>query len=469
MNTTRNVSTIILLGIGLIATAGAQQSKQLESRLDVSRNQRIVLKGFNGAEFDVQTWDRPEAYVNVRVRFSSSNDEAEKEYIEQVRITQEISGRNVVFEFDQPSVDAGFSFKRLLSFKFNTYVRKEIKGEVFLPAENAFSTDLRYGKLKVDGVRGDLDIESRSSTIDVSNCSQISSIGNDYGTTTVTKGGGDARFENKSGKLAIEDFDGALDINAPYANVMVKQSTHDVRVRSQSGTVMLRNIGKNVSVHAPYSTVGIENIGGFVTLSNKSGSVTIEDVDGIEVDGPYSTIDVKNVRGKSKERMKISTQSGRIRLENGTGDLMVRAPYTNVSLKGVSGSVELESRSATVHAEDVRGDWNSRTQYSSVDLRGQGGNIVRIENNSGTVDVDLTGPVSQLEITNSYADVNIRTPKGLNAKLRLKAEYGSISSFLPVESEKMGSGAISIGTVGSGEGTFTVQTKSGNIRITEKR
>ena len=224
-----------------------------------------------------------------------------------------------------------------------------------------------------------------------------------------------------------------------------------------------------MTIVAPYSNVRVEKAGGMVSVKDKSGSVTVQDVDGVTIDAPYSTIDVKNVRGAGGKVVSLASQSGRITVDHATGPMSINAPYTAVELRSITGNVELDSKSGSVEADDVRGNWKSRTEYSTIRLIGLHSETVLIENKSGSVDVDLAATTRSLEIFNSYSDVRVSVPKGLDAQVRLKAEYGSISSFFPIGSETMGSGALSIGSVGSGAGVFTIENKSGNIRVTEKR
>ncbi len=465
----RNRITFVIIATVLLATcAAAQKTKDLTAWAGVTSEQAIRLEGFRGADLVVRTWDQPRAEVRLSIGIEMSSESAETEYIQEVRLEQDSSPGSVVFTLHQPSIDIGLTFRNLFKLRFNTYAKKEIRGEVFLPKENAFFADARYGKLDVEGLGGPVEIESRSSLVDVRSCAQLATIQNNYGTTSIVESGGHLTLHNQSGKVDVTNFNGTLDVTARYATVTAEKVTGSVDIESQSGSVTLLQVGSDVVIDAPYSNIVVEEVSGSVSLTSKSGSVRVSSVRALEIDAPYSTVDVQDVKGMPSRKVTITGQSGKISMKAIAASVEIRSPYTNIDLTDIDGDVDLSTKSGNVRASNVKGNWTSRTEYSRLTLQQLSSDRVLIENKSGGVDVGLARTPERVVIVNEYADVNLTIPKGLDAEVRLKAEYGSITSDLPVQVETMGSGALALGKTGTGKGTMNIEAKSGNIRIREK-
>jgi len=450
----------------MVSVATAQKTKHLESWADVKPGDAIALEEFRGADLVIRTWDRPKVEVRLNIRFESSSEEEEQEYVDEVRIERDLASGSVVFRLNQPSSSKGLTLKNLLHLRFSTYIKKEIRGEVFLPKENAFRVEAKYGKLDLEGIDGPVEVESQSNLVDIRSCSQLVTVKNNYGTTVIDKCGGKLSISNKSGKVNIDDFTGSLNIDAKYSTITVDKVSNMVDIESQSGSVMVKNAGEHVIVNAPYSTITVEKVKGSATIIGKSGSVGVSDVIGLKVDAPYSTIEAQDVTGNGAAI--ITGQSGKISLARIASAVDIQSPYTNIDLSDIVGEVRLGTKSGNVRASRVRGNWTSLTEYTRLTISDLQAPNVLIENKNGGIEVGLTTIPKSVEIVNSYGDVNLKLPRGLNADVRLNAEYGTISSGIDVAVEKIESGAIALGKVGSGAGTLSIETKSGNIRIQEK-
>ena len=462
-------ATLALLAVMLVTSSGqAQQTKDLNIHADVTAQQSIRLEEFRGAELSVRTWDKSRVEVRVTVRIEMSDSDDEKTYIKEVKLDQSQSDGQIVIRLVQPDINNGFSFGNLFKLKFKNYIRKEIRGEVLVPKANAFSVEANYGKLDVEGIDGPVELSCRSGQVDVRSCMNLERISNDYGTTVIGGSGGNLSLDNRSGRIDIKTFTGTLNIKAPYATINAEKVSGRADVESQSGSVSLPTVGSDVMVNAPYSTIVVEKVEGDARITGKSGSVRVNGVRGLQVDAPYSTIDADNVKGVQGEPVIITGQSGRIALSRVSSGVDVQSPYTNIDLSDIGGDVRLGTKSGTVRASKVKGNWTSLTEYSRLTVTELGGKKVLVENKSGGVDIELMTVPDMVEIVNSYADVRLEIPKGLDADVRLKAEYGEIESDLSVKVEKMGSGAISLGKAGAGKGSLSIETKSGSVRVREK-
>lgn len=462
------------LSIVLFAAAAifpvSEKNREIERRIVTEPSQKIELNGFNGSKIEFKSWDKNEVYIKLNVSISSSSEEYEDEYIKTVGVSDKSSTSAVTIIFDELDTKfrEGFSIRKLFNLEFSSYVRKDVRGEIYVPKSNALYMDLKYGSLSLEDMKGELELDGQSNTLQLRNCSATKTIRNNYGKTTLDDCGGSLRLESQSGTVKVDDFNGTLDIDAKYSNITVNRVSGSAKIRSQSGTLTIEDVQKDLSVESDYSTLTVNRVTGFVDVSNKSGKIRIKTVDGVQVDGLYSNIDIASVSGKSNKPLKVRGQSGRLHVTDAVGNLVIDNPYSTMNLKNVKGNVDISSQSARITAEKITGDWDSKTMYSTILVYGLTAQNVSISNKSNPVDIELVSKPTKVHVNNEYGNVTVSLPSGFSGDVRLKATYGKIRSDLPVEVEDMGSGAIAIGKMGSGNGSMRIETTSGNIKVTQR-
>lgn len=458
--------------LSLLALGGPgsenERSRDLERRAAVKPDQRVEVLGLRGSEIEFVSWDEPAVLVKLQLSVSSSDNDWEEDYLKDVRLEVDSSDDRVVVKFVEPDQNksSGSWIKKLLTFNWN--VSKDIRGKVYVPRKNAFTTDMRYGSVTLDGVQGDVRLIGQSNTVRIKDCPRLMEIDNDYGRTTIERSGGVLDLSGKSGNVMITDFRGELVVDAPYATVSISNIDKGLTLSAKSGTVTVSDVVGNTKIDADYSRVTVSRVAGYVDVSDKSGTVRIRTVEGVQVDAAYSSVEITDVSGKQGTPIVIRGQSGHLSLVRAVGDTKIDNSYSSMELADIKGNIDVRGQSASIDAEDITGDWKSETGYTSVRARRLRAQSVIVSNSSNEVDLELLSVPNRLEIRNSYGNVEVELPKGLSAKVRLKADYGSVKSDLPLEVDTMGSGAIAIGTVGSGAGTFTIEAKSGGVRVRQR-
>ena len=461
------MSLLALLAIGGPG-GGVEQSRDLERRASVGPNQRVEVLGLRGSEIEFISWDEPAVLVKLQISVSSSDEDWESDYLRDVALEVDSSGDKMVVKFVEPHQkrSSGSWIKKLLTFNWN--VSKDIRGKVYVPRKNAFTTDLRYGSVTLDGVQGDVRLNGQSNTVRIKDCPRLVEIDNDYGRTTIVRSGGTLDLSGKSGDVTINDFRGELVVDAPYSTVSIGGVEKTLTLSAKRGTVTVSGVGGNTKIDADYSRVSVSRVAGYLEVSDKSGSVRVRTVEGIQVDAAYSDVEISDVSGKQGTPIVIRGMSGRLSLVRAVGNTKIDNSYSTMELAEIKGNVEVRAQSASIDAQDIVGDWKSQTTYTGVRVKGLKAQSIYVSNSSSEVELDLVVVPSKLEVRNSYGSVEVSLPKGLSAKVKLKADYGSVKTDLPVDVDVMGSGAVAIGTVGGGSGSFVIEAKSGNVRVRER-
>ena len=188
-------------------------------------------------------------------------------------------------------------------------------------------------------------------------------------------------------------------------------------------------IETKVDVDASIGEINVSNIQGDVLLGNDFGDITVDKVDGA---------------------LELDTNSGQIELtavKAGTGDVDIFSGFGSINLEQVSGAnVKIESNSGGLDLENVRAtkDISLSTDFGNVKFK--------------------TGTTGTLEVTTNSDSITL-TSVTVNGTLTLKDDFGDITleqvkaSSYDVETN---SGSINVDGV---KGSVRAHTGFGNIDI----
>jgi DUF4097 and DUF4098 domain-containing protein YvlB len=450
-----------------------EKHREIEKHYPTQTSQRIEINGFMGSDIRFISWDKNEVYVKLDISISSSDESYESRYIESASITDSQTAEALVVRFREPErfSGEGRSFWGAVKSIFSgSFMRKEISGEIYVPRSNALSTDMRYGSISLENMKGALRLLGTSNTLSLKNCSAVQEIENDYGETSLEQCGGNLNLSTKSSKVLIEQFDGKVSVDADYSTITVRDVQQPVAINSTSATITVENVQGSATIHSNYSTITANSIAGLLDIQTKSGKIRARSLDGLAVDADYTTVEVSDVSGKASKEIIVSGRSGSLHLEDAVGNLKVTDPYSNVDLRNIRGNVDVSSTSSRVTAEEIVGDWRSSTEYSSVTLRGLSAQRVWMLNKSNPIDVQLKTVPANIEIKNEYASVTVSMPTGFSGDVDLNVTYGNIETNLPLDRKKSfgGSGGYAFGKVGTGTGKINIETTSGNIKLMQR-
>lgn len=453
----------------LLTDPESDKSRDIEKRIATQPSQRIEINGFNGSNITFKSWDKNEVYLKLNVSISSSDERYERDYIESVNVTDSQTDNAVRLTFREPAKEfKEKSFWGVFKSIFGSYIRKEISGEIYVPQSNPLSTDMKYGSVSLEDMKGSVHLLGRSNTVTLKNCSSLEVVENDYGKTTIENSGGHLHIEGRSGTITIDNFSGAIMGDAAYSTVTINKTKDKVSLKSQSARLNFENVQGDLSVNSDYSNITINNVSGFVDVGTKSGTVKVNEVEGVNIDADYTKVEVTSVSGKSKKDIVINGRSGSLILEDAVGDLKIDNPYSRMDLRRIRGNVELRTTSATVRAEDIVGDWTSNTEYATVTIDNLTAQAISMTNKSNPIEIRLKNAPNKINIKNEYGKVNVTMPQGFSGEVNLESEYGKIDTNLPIKSKNLGSGAYGMGKIGTGNGSITIETKSANIHLIQR-
>lgn len=184
-----------------------------------------------------------------------------------------------------------------------------------------------------------------------------------------------------------------------------------------------------------------------------------------------------NVNVVSANARLDSLNGGKISVGSVSGQVHVSVDSPEVSVDSVSGNVTLGGKLAHVSINTVSGDViapmvGERGKLESVsgDITVGGGPFERMNASTVSGDLDVRGSMARsgkMNIETMSGDVSVRLPESTSARVNASTFSGDIDSNLgqTTSSRSHGPGSELSARIGKGEGTISLQSFSGDIRI----
>lgn len=341
---------------------------------------------------------------------------------------------------------------------------------VNMPRDLAVHLATRYSDVDLSAIERDLEVTTRSGTVNIRDVGGNVNVRNEYGNATVEQVGGSLQLTSRSSDLAVRDVEGETRINSPYSNVEISDIRSRVSVQTQSGTLDAGQIRGPLQVQADYSKVTINGVEGAVSVRSRSGSLTVSDVPTLEFAGEYTDLQARNLTGSGTNT--IGNRSASVNLTNVAGETRVTGEYMEVTLEDLRGDLHVQNRSGSVKGDGITHAARINGEYLDISLNRFSGSALHIRNQSGDVNVVSTGTLSQVDIQVTYGDVRFALGAAYNGRYSLSTQYGKLalgSSPFAVDLETDNPDARDqnvTGTVGTANNNFRIQARNGDVTVT---
>ena len=457
---------ITLLAAAVLVTAG---TKEIKKNIPVTDIRTVEILGFEGSTINIKTWAKNEISIHIKIDYTVSDKEKEKELLQLFDMVQEQVGDRILLRFNEPKrLNNSFSFKEFFSSLFSsTYSHLTVSGEIIVPSHCNLSSDMRYGTYSVEGLSGDLNLSGASNTLTVKNSSAVKKIENNYGTTTIDQCGGNLELDGESSKITVNNFKGSVNANANYSAITYDNILQDVMTVCSSGSIHIDGVGGNLSLNASYSKIKIDKVKGSADIESQSATIRVKSAGGVSMKAPYSNIFIETVTG-SGDPVYVQNTSGRIDIADVSRDIRIDDSYSQITITAVLGNVTVNGNGTTLKGKKITGLFTMKNQYGDIRVEELSASMVEIHNKSNNVEIELLTKPTKLDIINEYGPVSVSLPD-YSGEVRLKASYGTIKTNLPIEIEEMGGGEIAIGKVGNGNSSMNIKTVSGNIEVRQHK
>jgi DUF4097 and DUF4098 domain-containing protein YvlB len=242
----------------------------------------------------------------------------------------------------------------------------------------------------------------------------------------------------------------SLKVETIFGEIRVENTAGQVDVHTISGTATLEDLRGEVRAEGISGDMRAARIGGPLRLVGKSGDLCAEHLaDGGEVIGVSGMVRVRGVEGA---RIEAKSVSGDVVIEEAGKQKAI-----DVIAEAVSGDVSLnDTRGLVVKLKTISGD---------VRADGLEATTVQSETVSGDVRINFAAPFTGTLTTNTVSgDVTIRLPETSSFRYTLGTLSGELHCHLSAQQTGR-TDTLHSGTVGGGDGTVTIHTRSGDVTI----
>lgn len=225
--------------------------------------------------------------------------------------------------------------------------------------------------------------------------------------------------------------------------------------------VEVRSSGEGLEAHADLRVVVPK--GKAIILRQGVGETTIDNVDGrLDVRVAASRVRATRVRGT----MMLDSGAGGVEVTDMTGNLVLDSGSGGAVLDGVRGDkLDLDIGSGALRGRAIE------VRELSADV-GSGGTRLaavktprlHLETGSGGSDVELVGPVEDVQVEAGSGGVTLRLPASLGATVDISTGSGGIDTDFAVKVQRMERHALR-GTVGDGRARVRIDAGSGTVRL----
>ncbi len=234
-----------------------------------------------------------------------------------------------------------------------------------------------------------------------------------------------------------------------FGDARVENTSASVEVHAISGAISLDSLKGDIHAEGISGEVRASNISGPLSIASKSGDLTAENLTrGGTVTGVSGDLRVINVEG------------GRLEAKSVSGDLLVQAAGRQQPI-----DITMESVSGHLKLENARGNISLKSVSGHVSAFGLDALTLQAQTVSGSLELAVETPFAGTLTANTVSgDVSLATPGASNFRFTISTQSGRLECAHEVNGSSR-TDTLWSGTVGTGAGNVTIQTRSGDVRL----
>jgi DUF4097 and DUF4098 domain-containing protein YvlB len=330
--------------------------------------------------------------------------------------------------------------------------------EFHLDSASAVLLDNPLGNITITGTEGDTAVVAIHKTV----WGGVTSLKGLADTIIVDIGATDTRLDIKVS--APDDFrDGFVDLelrmpvsattrsSAHFGNIDISGLAGRVEAVTTTGSLNIRELGGDVRGETASGSIALNEIAGSATVATQSGDIKASSIQrGLSANSASGDVSATGLEGG---RVECKSVSGDVHVE-GVGsaaplDIVVESLSGDATLLGAAGNIAIKAVSGDILADQLVAN---RVQAQTV---------------SGDVRVNVhTSFSGTVQINTVSGDVELGLPADTNARVSLSTASGELRCDHDAKSV-VATDTLWTGEIGTGAGTITVQTISGDSHITQ--
>jgi DUF4097 and DUF4098 domain-containing protein YvlB len=447
----KKINLVLVIGLLLSQSIfSAEINKKIEQKLNLSKSGKLRVENQFG-NIHVESWDKNEASLVLDIRVKTRKEKDAKKIIEQIKLDIKKRGSFVNvklddFEWDfdefKGSIELNYtincheSVALELNNQFGNITALNFKSIVMLNNSNGniearnharLEAHNRFGNIEVADVTGSAMISNSNGNVDVRQCKSKTAVNNSFGDTWVHDCTGVVEVNSKNGNLEIRNIeDGKLSCANQFGNSEILNIDGDAKVNSRNGSIRIEKINGNGKIRNSFGETNAKEITGNLDIYSENGRIKIDNVKGyLKVSNSFGENIVENINGTTE----IYSSNGKIVLTNAMEPIEITNSFASTILSDVNPKIQVETGNGKVRINNLK---------------------------KGFIDI---------EVNNSFAEIEVELPTGFDGAQFYETEFGRITheGLKPLDMK-----ATMINKAGKTKENIKLITSNGNIKITEK-
>jgi hypothetical protein len=261
--------------------------------------------------------------------------------------------------------------------------------EVIVPKNSQVQIRNSFGDVRVGGINGRLDINTTHRSLKISDCTGEFIISTRFAESQLTNLVGNVKLDSRSrGRVYIENVKGDLNVTSEYSPLEVINIDGKVQLSNIEGSIRVERVTKPVVIDSRGSEVQIQNLQDSLKLNASHKKVEIEDVSSdVSIESRYATIVLKKIKGN----VDIRSNSDEVSADGIRGGLKLKGAGSEVRVHEISGPLEVRTTLKDVVVNDYADSCSITSEYAdiSVSSRNLGKGDLKLTNQNGDVTLYL--------------------------------------------------------------------------------
>lgn len=344
--------------------------KEINKSFPLDSDGHLELSNRHG-QINVQSWDKEETKINIRIIVQAGDQEEANEVFERVRISF-TDTRKLVTATTQINASKDSWWDRL----FGSYGSDDFKiiYDVKMPTQAYLQANGQYCNVSCDDHAGE------------------SSFYVKYGNLNAGELGGRTQIEVGYGNANIENLKTSSAVQMRYGNLDVDRAAGELEVDIRYGELQLKEVNELI-LDSRYTEVEVGKAVR-IRIDGSYGDLQIGEVRNLRATTTYLGYEIDQVLGSAD----ITTAYGDVEID------FVKAGFEEIRVKGSYADIELRMDPTAGY------EMNARTSYSDIDYP-NGMEVNRKENksNSASMEGRKKGIGSgKLDLSSAYGDISVR-------------------------------------------------------------
>jgi DUF4097 and DUF4098 domain-containing protein YvlB len=261
-----------------VKTTDNRQIKQDSKTFTVEGTPRVKIETFDGA-ITIHTWNKSE------VMFAAKKSAQDQEEMRGISLRAEQSGGEILI-----AADFDHAFKREVEINGSRFLSDSasVELDVYLPQQANLSASTADGDIKVENLKGEVDLNSRDGAIRVSRMQ------------------GRLQVKTEDGEITLSNFDGVADVHSGDGTLNLDGRFSQLAAFTANGLISVTlpaDVNANVETRAHY----------------------------VQFRGGLNAVEENTDAQSQTRRWRIGAGGDKLTLQTGRGDIAVRSAGNNAA------------------------------------------------------------------------------------------------------------------------------------------